>query len=96
MATPSPQAPHAVRAAHIKQVAEAAGTALRQRHPILRHQDTIGAGILAFSLLGMLASGWLYLQGTWPAWLTIVATAMFASLTHELEQIGRASCRERV
>jgi len=85
MATPSPQAPHAVRAAHIKQVAEAAGTALRQRHPILRHQDTISAGILAFSLLGMLASGWLYLQGTWPAWLTIVATAMFASLTHELE-----------
>lgn len=85
MATPSPQAPHAVRAAHIKQVAEAAGAALRQRHPILRHQDAIGAGILAFSLLGMLASGWLYLQGTWPAWLTIVATAMFASLTHELE-----------
>ena len=85
MATPSLQAPHAVRAAHIKQVAEAAGATLRQRHPILRHQDAIGAGILAFSLLGMLASGWLYVQGTWPAWLTIVFTAMFASLTHELE-----------
>lgn len=85
MATPSPQAPHTVRAAHIKQVAEAAGAALRQRHPILAHQDAIGAGILAFSLLGMLASGWLYVQGSWPAWLTIVVTAMFASLTHELE-----------
>ena len=85
MATPSLQAPHAVRAAHIKHVAEAAGAALRHRHPVLQHQDAIGAGLLAVSLLGMLASGWLHVQGIWPAWLTIVVTAMFASLTHELE-----------
>ena len=78
-------APHLMRAAHIKQVAEQAGADLRRRHPWLEHQDAIGAAILALSLTGMVASGLLYLQGLWPAWACIVASAVFASFTHELE-----------
>ncbi|MDR3416442.1 MAG: hypothetical protein P4L83_09670 [Nevskia sp.] len=34
-----------------------------RRYPLLQHQDAIGAGIMAFSLLGMLATGTLYYFG---------------------------------
>lgn len=73
------------RSERIRQVVNAAGALLRQRHPWLRHQDAIGAAILAFALLGMLVSGYSYLQGWLPAWLCILLVAWFASLTHELE-----------
>ncbi|TAK79700.1 MAG: fatty acid desaturase [Aquabacterium sp.] len=82
---PSLASSHAVRSAHIKQVVTEAGEQLRQRHPVLRHQNAIGAAILAFALAGMLGNAWLYAQGLLPAWAAIVAAAMFASLTHELE-----------
>jgi hypothetical protein len=75
----------AERTAHIKSVVTQAGVALRERYPILQHQDAIGAGILAVALLGMAGSAALYLQGLLSAWLTIPLVAFFASLTHELE-----------
>ena len=62
-----------------------AGDQLRARYKLLRHQDTIGALILAFSLAGMLACAWLYVDGALPAWACIALVAFFASLTHELE-----------
>ncbi len=58
---------------------------LRQKYPVLRHQDAIGLTILLFSLSGMIASGYLYYIGLFPAWLAIPVSALFASLSHELE-----------
>ena len=58
---------------------------LRQRHPLLRYQDAIGAGIMLLALAGMAASGMAWHQGLLPAWLSIPLAAWFASLIHELE-----------
>ena len=70
---------------HIKAVVLKAGQDLRVRFPILKHQDAIGAGILAFSLAGMIGLGVLYYYGLMSAWLVIPLAALFASFTHELE-----------
>ncbi len=73
------------RAAHIRQVVLARGDELRQRFPLLRHQDALGAGILAFALSGMLGSALLYVTGHLAWWACLLLNAFFASLTHELE-----------
>jgi fatty acid desaturase len=70
---------------HIRSVVLQAGVALRARHPWLRHQDAIGATIMAASLLGMVASGWLYMQGLIAWWVCVPVTTIFASFIHELE-----------
>jgi fatty acid desaturase len=75
----------AEKTARIKQVVTAAGQSLRERHPWLRHQDAIGAAIMAFALGGMSLSGLLYLQGAVAWWVCVPLTALFASLIHELE-----------
>lgn len=75
----------AQKADHIRAVVLQAGVDLRARHTWLRHQDAIGATILTVSLLGMLASGWAYVQGMIPWWLCVPITAVFASFIHELE-----------
>lgn len=75
----------AQKSEHIKNTVLAAGVALRERHRWLRHQDAIGAGIMIVSLLGMIASGTLYVQGVIPWWLCVPITAIFASFIHELE-----------
>jgi hypothetical protein len=75
----------AQKEAHIKAVVTQAGVALRERFPVLKHQDAIGAGILAASLLGMAGAAALYLAGMLPWYLAIPAVAIFASFTHELE-----------
>jgi fatty acid desaturase len=62
-----------------------AGEQLRARHAWLRHQDAIGALVLAISMAGMLACAWLFANGSLPAWACIALVALFASLTHELE-----------
>ncbi|WP_447588088.1 fatty acid desaturase [Aquipseudomonas campi] len=76
---------HQQRSAHIRSVVMARGDELRQRYPILKHQDAIGAGILTFALAGMIGSAWLYLDGVIAWWACLLANAFFASLTHELE-----------
>ena len=60
----SPQRHNAAqRSAHIREVVLAKGVELRERYPILKHQDALGAGILAFALIGMIASATLYING---------------------------------
>ena len=75
----------AQRSAHIREVVLAKGVELRERYPILRHQDAIGAGILAFALAGMIGSAALYINGHMAWWVCLLLNAFFASLTHELE-----------
>lgn len=75
----------AQKAEHIRKVVLDAGIALRARHPWLRHQNTIGVTILVASLLGMVGSGWLYVEGVIPWWVCVPVTAIFASFIHELE-----------
>ncbi|EDY86777.1 fatty acid desaturase domain protein [gamma proteobacterium HTCC5015] len=70
---------------HIKKTVLDAGEALRERHPWLRHQNAIGASIMALSLLGMIASGALYIYDIIPWYVCVPATAIFASFIHELE-----------
>lgn len=70
---------------HIRQVVLKAGQELRARHPWLRHQDAIGATIMVVSLLGMVASGWAYIEGLIPWWVCVPVTTVFASFIHELE-----------
>ena len=60
----SPQRHNAAqRSAHIREVVLAKGVELRERYPILKHQDALGAGILAFALIGMIGSATLYISG---------------------------------
>ncbi len=73
------------RSAHIREVVLAKGVELRQRYPILLHQDALGAGILAFALAGMVGSAALYISGHMAWWVCLLLNAFFASLTHELE-----------
>lgn len=82
----SPQRLNATqRSAHIREVVLAKGVELRERYPILKHQDAIGAGILAFALAGMIGSAALYLTGHMAWWVCLLLNAFLASLTHELE-----------
>jgi fatty acid desaturase len=69
----------------VRSVVTKAGEDLRQRHPILKHQNFIGASILTIALLGMLFSALGYAYDYIPAWICVVLVAFFASLTHELE-----------
>lgn len=82
----SPQRHNAAqRSAHIREVVLAKGVELRERYPILNHQDALGAGILAFALTGMIGSAALYISGHMAWWVCLLLNAFFASLTHELE-----------
>ena len=86
MSHPNPaQMTDAQKSEYIKDAVLAAGVALRARHPWLKHQDFIGASIMALSLLGMIASGTLYVQGLIPWWVCVPVTTIFASFIHELE-----------
>ena len=73
------------KTAYVKREVLAAGVALRERHPWLRHQDAIGAAIMAVSVGGMLACALAYAQGLLPVWLCLPLVAILASFTHELE-----------
>ncbi|WP_095192419.1 fatty acid desaturase [Pseudomonas sp. Irchel 3A7] len=75
----------AQRSAHIREVVLAKGVQLRERYPILKHQDALGAGILAFALAGMIGSAALYMMGHLAWWACLLLNGFFASLTHELE-----------
>jgi len=58
---------------------------LRQKHAWLKQQNLIGLTLLLSSFFGMLATGYAYYLGLLPAWLTIVVSALFASISHEIE-----------
>lgn len=75
----------AQRIARVKEVVLQASDDVRRKYPILKHQDAIGATIMVVSLLGMIGSGLLYVEGIIPWWLCVPVTAIFASFIHELE-----------
>lgn len=62
------------------------GNEWRARHPwVAKHQDQIGLGIFLVSIAGVFADGWLYAVGALPWWATILVTAFWLSLLHEIE-----------
>jgi fatty acid desaturase len=73
------------RIAKVRTVVMQAGEELRTRYPILKHQNLIGASILAFAWVGIISCAAAYIYGYLSVWLTIPLIAIFASLTHELE-----------
>ena len=58
---------------------------LRERHPVLQHQDAIGATIFSLSAGAIVLNALLYLRGTLPAWAAVPIAAIFMSILHELE-----------
>lgn len=75
----------AKKSEYIRTVVMARGDEIRSKNTWLVHQNTIGATIMVISLLGMIASGWLYISGMIAWWLCVPITAIFASFLHELE-----------
>ncbi|HEY1059230.1 MAG TPA: fatty acid desaturase [Limnobacter sp.] len=73
------------RIATIKTAILAEGDRIRAKYPVLAHQDAIGMGILLFSMIGALLTGWAYLEGALAWYITIPVIAIFLSFTHELE-----------
>lgn len=58
----------------------------RRRHPWLaRHQDHVGMTIFVVSIIGVITDAWLYATGLLPWWATILISAFWLSLLHELE-----------
>lgn len=78
---PSTKATFAIRSS-----IRASEASLRARYPALtRHQDAIAFALWLGSLSAMVSSAILYLGGVFPAFATIVVSAFFCSVLHELE-----------
>jgi fatty acid desaturase len=58
---------------------------LRAAHPILRHQDALGAGILTATVLGVLGTAAAYAAGVVAWWIAVPLAAFFMSIAHEIE-----------
>src|SRR4051812_29447757 len=58
---------------------------LRRDHPVLRHQDALGVTAFAVAVLGFAGSGALYLTGVLPWYVTLLLSAAFAAVGHEVE-----------
>jgi fatty acid desaturase len=58
---------------------------LRREHPVLRHQDALGLVAFAVAVLGFTGSGALYLTGVLPWYGTLLLSAAFAAVGHEVE-----------
>lgn len=69
----------------IRAAISAASDDVRARHNWLRHQDAIGALIMALSIAGAVASGWAYVADVIPWYVCVPLTAVFLSFIHELE-----------
>jgi fatty acid desaturase len=73
------------RIQHIVAVIRAEEQRLRAKYKFLKYQDLIGFSVMLFSLAGMVVSACLYAEGLIAGWLCIISSAIFASLSHELE-----------
>jgi fatty acid desaturase len=82
---PGLSAADAERVARIKAAIRAESERVRARWGFLRHQDAIGAAIMALSVAGMIASGWAYAADLIPWWVCVPVSAIFAAFIHELE-----------
>lgn len=69
----------------IVQAIQAADKNCRSRLPFLKHQSAIGLMMLLLALTGMIVSAIGYITHFLPAWLTILFSAFFAALSHEIE-----------
>jgi hypothetical protein len=58
---------------------------LKERHPLLEHQDAIGATLFCLSVVAVVANAALYVRGTIPAWAAVTSAAIFMSILHEIE-----------
>jgi fatty acid desaturase len=73
------------RAKRIRVAVRARSRELRERHPILRHQDALGAGILALTALGVAGTAAAYVTGVVAWWLAVPIAAFFMAIAHEIE-----------
>jgi fatty acid desaturase len=73
------------RARRIRVAIRARSAELHERHPWLRHQSAIGAGILALSALGVIGTAVAYGAGALAWWFAVPLAAIFMSLAHEIE-----------
>lgn len=73
------------RSKAIRVAVRARSRELRQRHPVLKHQSAIGAGILAASTLVVIGSAVAYVTGAIPWWICVPVSAFAMSFAHEIE-----------
>ncbi|WP_433561204.1 fatty acid desaturase [Nocardia sp. CA-151230] len=74
------------RIAHVRGALVEIGSAWRARHPWLNsHQDQVGLALFLVAIAGVLGDGVLYGLGVLPWWATILVTAFWLSILHELE-----------
>jgi fatty acid desaturase len=73
------------RIQHIASVIRAEEQRLREKYSFLKYQDWIGFTVMLLSLMGMIGGAYLYYLEQIPAWVCLVSSAIFASLSHELE-----------
>lgn len=81
-------APHAAAAldtAEVRRRLDRLADDLRARHRWLRHQDAIGAGLMAVCLAAMAAAAWGWQAGALGLAAVIVLNALASSVIHELE-----------
>ena len=72
--------------AHIRGALITIGNEWRARHPWLAaHQDQIGLAMFLSSIAGVLGDASLYAVGVLPWWATILVTAFWLSILHEIE-----------
>lgn len=76
---------HEERAKLVRSAVRARSRELRAAHPILRHQDLIGTGVLAISTLVVVGSAVAYVSGRAPWWVVVPISAFAMSLAHEVE-----------
>lgn len=69
----------------IVQAIKAEERRLREKYPILSHQDMLGLVITLVSFVAMIGLATLYFFELIPAWLCIVLAAIVASISHEIE-----------
>ncbi len=69
----------------IVQAIKAEDRRLREKYPILSHQDTLGLVITLVSFSAMIGLAVLYYFALIPAWVCIILAAIVASISHEIE-----------
>lgn len=79
------QAPAWLSTSQVRQQLDRLAAELRQRHGWLRHQDAIGASLMAAGVFVMVAAAWGYHAGLLGAAAVILINALASSVIHELE-----------
>jgi fatty acid desaturase len=74
-----------LRITRINSAIRAASRDLRERYPLLRHQDAIGLSILLACVGVFFGAAAGYRAGSLPAWATVLVVALATSVVHEIE-----------